>query len=186
MPTERSKLANAYTKAADEPLKKFTHSVDKNLYNFRFAEAINRSMPAAKIIHCRRKPLYNVLSVLRSNLSAGNNYTADPADGAKFIIHQQELLSPLKETAGNQIFTFDYDNFTNSPENQARELINWIGLQWNDHYLHPEQSGRSINTASVIQARRPISNRSVGGWNNYKELLKPAEAVLRESGLFNI
>lgn len=135
-------------------------------------------MPAAKIIYCRRKPLYNVLSVLRSNLSAGNNYTAEPADAANSIIHQQKSLSPLKENAGNQIFTFDYDNFTNSPENQARELINWIGLQWNDHYLHPEQSGRSINTASVIQARRPISNRSVGGWNNYKELLKPAEAVL--------
>ena len=183
---ERSYLAKAYTEAAKESLQKFTHSVDKNLYNFRFVDAIKRSMPAAKIIHCRRNPLDNILSMLRSNLSSGNNYTADPLDAAKFLIHQEELLCALKEKHGNQIFTFDYDNFTNNPETKARELIEWIGLQWNSHYLHPEQSDRAINTASVIQARRPISNRSVGGWTNYKDLLEPAKAVLQESGLFNI
>ena len=181
-----SHLANAYTKAANEALKKFTHSVDKNLYNFRFVEAIKRSMPAAKIIHCRRNPLDNILSMLRSNLSSGNNYTADPLDAAKFIVHQETMLSPLKGKYGDQIFTFDYDTFTNSPESQARELIQWIDLQWDDHYLHPEQNDRTINTASVIQARRPISNNSVGGWKNYRHILKPAEDILRESGLFNI
>jgi len=186
MGIERSELAKAYAKASKEALTNFTHSVDKNLYNFRFADAIKCSMPAAKIIHCRRNPLDNILSMLRSNLRAGNNYTADPLDSAKFLIHQEQILSPLKKKYDSQIFTFDYDNFTNKPERHARELIEWIGLQWNEDYLHPEQSKRIIKTASVIQARQPISNKSVGGWNNYKDLLKPAEAVLRDSGLFNI
>ena len=33
---------------AEESLQEFTHSVDKNLYNSRFTEAIARAMPAAK------------------------------------------------------------------------------------------------------------------------------------------
>ena len=181
-----SELAKAYTKASKEALTEFTHSIDKNLYNFRFVEAIKRSMPAAKIIHCHRNPLDNILSMLRSNLRSGNNYTASALESAKFLIHQEEVLSPLKQNHKDQIFTFNYDEFTNKPETQAKELIEWIGLQWNDNYLHPEQNKRIISTASVIQARQPITNKSVGGWKNYKDLLKPAEVILRESGLFNI
>ena len=181
-----SELAKAYTKASKEALTEFTHSIDKNLYNFRFVEAIKRSMPAAKIIHCHRNPLDNILSMLRSNLRSGNNYTASALESAKFLIHQEEVLSPLKQNHKDQIFTFNYDEFTNKPETQAKELIEWIGLQWNDNYLHPEQNKRIISTASVIQARQPITNKSVGGWKNYKDLLRPAEVILRESGLFNI
>ena len=181
-----SELAKAYTKASKEALTEFTHSIDKNLYNFRFVEAIKRSMPAAKIIHCHRNPLDNILSMLRSNLRSGNNYTASALESAKFLIHQEEVLSPLKQNHKDQIFTFNYDEFTNKPETQAKELIEWIGLHWNDNYLHPEQNKRIISTASVIQARQPITNKSVGGWKNYKDLLRPAEVILRESGLFNI
>ena len=61
-------------------------------------------MPAAKIIHCYRHPLDNILSMLRSNLSAGNNYTADPQDAAKFLIHQEETVGRIKRKYGTHIF----------------------------------------------------------------------------------
>ena len=50
-------------------------------------------------------------------------------------------------------------------------------------YLHPEKSTRSVNTASVMQARKPISNKSVGGWKNYETLLKPALKIIQENGV---
>ena len=58
-----------------------------------------------------------------------------------------------------------------------------MDLEFNESYLHPEKSVRSVNTASVMQARKPISNKSVGGWKNYESLLKPALKIIQESGI---
>ena len=72
--------------------------MDKNLYNFQLVPALVQLMPAAKIIHCRRHPLDNILSMLRSNLQAGNNYTSDPIDAAKLIIHHEQVMAEIKKT----------------------------------------------------------------------------------------
>ena len=124
--------------------------------------------------------------MLRSNLEAGNNYTSDPLDAAKLLICQEETMSRFKHNYENHIFTFDYDAFASNPEKILQPLIDWLGLEWNERYLHHETNCRLINTASVIQARQPITSKSVGGWKNYRELLKPAEEALTESGIFNL
>ena len=179
-------LSDAYTEKLGFQPSNCTHTVDKNLYNFRFVEAITRAMPAEKIIHCRRHPLDNILSMLRSNLQAGNNYTANPQDAAKFLLHQEKIIRNFKRDHKMHIFTLDYDKFTNQPKKELSKLINWLGLEWSDLYLHPESTSRLIDTASVIQARQPINNKSVGGWKNYMQLLNPAENALRESGIFEL
>jgi hypothetical protein len=91
-----------------------------------------------------------------------------------------------KEKYPNQIFTFNYDTFVNSPKTQLLPLLEWLELDWDEDYLHPEKIKRIINTASVMQARRPISNKSVGGWRNYRSLLKPAEEIIRTSGILEV
>ena len=179
-------LSDAYTEKLGFQPSSCTHTVDKNLYNFRFIEAIARAMPSAKIIHCYRHPLDNILSMLRSNLQAGNNYTANPLHAAKFLIHQEKIIRSFKHDHEAHIFNLDYDKFTNQPEKELPQLINWLGLEWNNSYLHPEETSRLIDTASVIQARQPINNHSVGGWKNYRDLLSPAENALRESKIFEL
>ena len=62
-------------------------------------------------------------------------------------------------------------------------LLEWIGIDFVEEYLHPDRSVRTVNTASVMQARRPISNKSVGGWKKYYELLKPALRIIQEAGI---
>ena len=178
-------LSEEYTEKTKETLGEHTHTVDKNLYNFPLTEAIVRAMPSARIIHCRRHPLDNILSMLRSNLKAGNNYTSDPLDAAKFLIHQEEIMSGLKRKYEKHIFTFDYDAFVSNPETTLQPLMDWLGLDWHEGYLHPETNDRFINTASVTQARQPINSKSVE-WKNYREFLKLAEEALADSGIINL
>ena len=83
-----------------------------------------------------------------------------------------------KKRYPKQIFTFDCDQFVNAPEVNLRKLLGWLDLEFDDNYLHPEKSTRSVNTASVMQARKPISNKSVGGWRNYENLLNPALKIV--------
>lgn len=177
-------LESLYEKNLGNPCSPHTITIDKNLYNFINARHIVRLMPSAKIIHCHRHPLDNILSMLRADLVFGNNYTSDPADAAKFLILQEETLRQCKEDHPGRIFSLNYDAFVNDPEQILRPLIAWLGLEWSENYLHPELAERTILTASVVQARQPINNKSVGGWKNYKELLEPAVQILRNSNLY--
>ena len=88
-----------------------------------------------------------------------------------------------KDRHPEKIFTFDYDLFVHAPKDNLRKLLGWLDLEFNESYLHPEKSTRSINTASAMQARKPISNKSVGGWKNYENLLKPALKIIQENGI---
>ena len=159
------------------------YTTDKNLYNFIRVGIIASYMPSAKIIHCRRNPMDNILSMYRSNLMAGNNYTANLEDSAKVLVAQEQAMQIQKNRYPEKIFTFDYDQFVNAPEVNLRKLLRWLDIDFDDNYLHPEKSTRSVNTASVMQARKAISNKSVGGWKNYETLLKPAFKIIQGSGV---
>ena len=159
------------------------YTTDKNLYNLAYINIIASCMPAAKIIHCRRNPMDNILSMFRSNLMVGNNYTSKLEDAANVLIAQDQAMTIQKTRNPGRIFTFDYDKVVHAPEECLRGLFEWLDIEFDYNYLHPEKSARRINTASLLQARRPISNKSVGGWRNYEELLKPALVVLKDSNI---
>ena len=163
-----------------EPGIKYT--VDKNLYNFIYIGWIAAYMPAAKIIHCRRNPLDNILSMYRSNFSTGNDYTSNLKDAARILIAHEQAMKTYKERHPKQILTFDYDEFVNAPEPNLLKLLEWLELDFDQRYLHPEKSTRTIHTASSIEARKPINNKSVGGRRNYENLLKPAKFILHNNG----
>ena len=176
-------LNDLYSRMEPLDTKQYRYTTDKQLYNFMHINWITSYMPAAKIIHCRRNPMDNILSMYRSNLSAGNNYTADQEDAAKVLVAQEKAMQIHKERHPEKIFTFNYDQFVNEPEANLRNLLEWLNMEFDYIYLRPEQSTRSINTASIMQARKPISNKSLGGWKNYENLLKPALRILQESGI---
>ena len=116
-------------------------------------------------------------------MTAGNNYTANLEDTAKVLIAQEQAMQVQKNRYPEKIFSFDYDQFVNAPEVNLRKLLEWLDLEFDNNYLHPERSTRNVNTASVMQARKPISNKSVGGWKNYKKLLEPALKILQGAGI---
>ena len=58
------------------------------------------------------------------------------------------------------------------------DLISWLGWKWDDSYLTPHLNPRSVSTRSNVEVRAPINSKSVGGWKNYKDILKPAIEIL--------
>ena len=66
----------------------------------------------------------------------------------------------------------NYDKLVNDSETEIRKLIDWLGFRWDNSYLNPHKSKQGFFTASNVQVRSPINNKSVGGWQNYSKLLK--------------
>ena len=55
---------------------KNTITTNKWLYNYQYSGIIANSIPNAKIIHCYRNPLDNILSIYRAHLGVGNTFSS--------------------------------------------------------------------------------------------------------------
>ena len=49
---------------------------------------------------------------------------------------------------------------------------------WNDKYLSPQNSKRTVFTASSAQVRQKINSNSSGYWKKYEDLLSPVRKLL--------
>jgi hypothetical protein len=75
----------------------------------------------------------------------------------------------------------NYDELVADPSGTIRSLILWLGWNWDDLYLSPHLNNRRISTRSNVQVRSPINSKSLGGWKNYKEMLKPAIEIITQN-----
>ena len=64
------------------------------------------------------------------------------------------------------------------PEGQSRQLIAFLGLEWEPACLDFHRTQRTVLTASSWQVRQPLYTRSVGRWRHYEQHLGPLLAAL--------
>ena len=75
----------------------------------------------------------------------------------------------------------NYDLLVSNPAQEIKSLISWLGWKWEKIYLSPHLNKRTISTASSVQVRSPINSKSIGGWRNYKNMLRPAMEILTQT-----
>ena len=159
-------------------------TIDKNLYNYLFTGIIATQIPNAKIIHCFRNPLDNILSIYRANFAHGNEYSSSLVDCASIYLDQENVMTKYKNRFPLKIYDLNYDLLVTNPHKEIKTLIKWLGWEWDDSYLSPHLNKRSVSTASNIQVRSPINSKSIGGWKNYEDMLKPAIEILTKTNRY--
>jgi hypothetical protein len=65
-------------------------------------------------------------------------------------------------------------------EGQARRLLEFLDLPWDERCLRYYESERRVKTASVDQVRRPIYTSSIGRWKHYEKHLGALIAAIGE------
>ncbi len=145
---------------------------DKNLFNFLYCPVIYNLFPNARIIHCIRNPLDNILSIYRTNF-LNQSFSSSLNDIAELYLYQMKLMHEYKSKFGSMIYSYDHDQVVQNPEETIKDLINWLDWEWSDKYVSPQKSKRSVFTASSAQVRKKINSHSSGYWKNYEDLLKP-------------
>ena len=167
------------------PNDKFTITTNKWLYNYQYIGVISNNIINNKIIHCLRNPLDNILSIYRANFAKGNEYSSSIEDCTRVYLDHEETISKYKKIFKEEIYNLNYDLLVTNPDIEIKSLISWLGWKWNDNYLSPHLNSRIVSTASSIQVRSPITNKSVGGWREYQDLLKPAIKILQDIDRYN-
>ncbi len=176
---KKTKLSEIYwQKLAITKNKNFT--TNKWLFNYQYAGIIAKGIPNAKIIHCFRNPLDNILSMYRAHFATGNNFSSSLVDSAAVYYDQDEIMKIYKKEFKELIYELNYDELVTNPSEEIKLLIRWLGWEWNDLYLSPHLNNRKVSTRSNVQVRSPINRKSLGGWKNYKEMLRPAMEIITQ------
>ena len=149
---------------------------DKNLFNFLYCPIIYNLFPEARIIHCTRNPLDNILSIYRTNF-LNQSFSSSLKDITDLYLYHLKLMHEYKSKYGSMIYNYDHDKVIQSPKETIQNLINWLDWEWSDKYLSPQKSKRSVFTASSAQVRKKINSHSSGYWKNYKDFLKPVSEI---------
>ena len=178
---QESNLIDLYIKKLSGFTNKFNITTNKWLYNYQYTGIISSQIPEAKIIHCFRNPLDNILSIFRANFERGNEYSSSLVDCTKIYLDQEEIMTKYKDRFRSNIYDLNYDSLVSDPSQEIKSLISWLGWQWDDSYLLPHLNPRPVSTASSVQVRSPINSKSSGGWKNYKNMLKPSIEILKET-----
>ena len=173
-------LFDLYIQRVNKELKSHI-TTNKWLYNYQYAGIIASQIPNSKIIHCYRNPLDNILSIYRTNFAKDNEYSSSLIDCAIIYLDHEKVMKEYKKKFPQNIYNLNYDLLVQNPDKEIKSLINWLGWKWNKAYLNPHLSKRSVFTASDVQIRSKINSKSLGGWKNYKEMLKPAMKIITKN-----
>jgi tetratricopeptide (TPR) repeat protein len=151
---------------------------DKRPDNFLHIGLIKTILPGARIVHTRRDPLDNLLSLYFLHLHPDMAYALDLEDAAHWYGQYCRLMNHWKALYSNDIFDADYDELVHDPGQVISELLGFLGLEWEDELLDFHRGSSPVKTASVWQVRQPLHSRSSGRWRNYRKQLEPIMACL--------
>ena len=143
--------------------------IDKQPYNFLHVGLIAMLFSGARIVWCRRDPRDIALSIFSESFSPLSSFATD-IDDIRFVIEQQErLMRHWQTTSPIPLLEMQYETMVADSEAQMRRLVEFAGLPWDDACLRFHESGRSVQTFSRWQVRRPISAGAIGRWRNYPQ-----------------
>lgn len=147
---------------------------DKMPANFNYVGLIHLMLPRAKIVHVKRNPVDTCLSCYTRLFNKSQYQSYDLAEIGRYYRSYAQLMAHWRSILPAEAFyEIQYETLVADPEGQARALIAYCGLEWEDACLNFHQTERSIRTASVTQVRQPMYKTSVEKWRLYEKHLGP-------------
>ena len=148
---------------------------DKNPLNFRLIPLICAALPEAKIIHITR----DASAICWSNFKHyfpinGLGYCYDLKDVTTYYNLYTELMQTWQFKYENKIYNLNYEKITTNQLDETRRVIKYLGLEWEEACLHPNENTRYVDTASQLQVKQKVYTGSSSAWKKYEPLLDGA------------
>lgn len=148
---------------------------DKAPQNFRFIGLLAAAFPEAKIVHVKRNPAAVCWANYKqyfASKSIGYCYAID--DVISYHNLYENLMDFWTNTLSNRIYNLDYEQLTVNQESETRRLIEYLGLDWDENCLSPQNNMIRVATASKLQVRQKVYQGSSEQWKKYQPFLNGA------------
>ena len=157
--------------------------INKSLENYWHVGLLHQMYPKAKFIFVHRDPMDIGLSVFSNSFNTKKfpyAYTNNLRDIGFVYRHVKKLMDHWSKTFPNSILEVEYEQILNSPEENARQLISHLDLEWDDNCLDFHKKKDLVLTLSYAQVNQPIYTSSMGRWRPYERHLAELQESLKE------
>jgi len=146
---------------------------DKDPFNFRWLGIIKIFFPNSKIIHCKRNPHDNCLSIYKNEFTLPiMNWSYIQKDIATYYNSYNELMNFWLTKMPEDIYTVEYEKIVSDKKKEIKKLLSFCELEIDKNcFNHHRINKTPIKTASISQAREPVYNTSINSSNIYKNYL---------------
>ena len=145
---------------------------DKLPINFLAIGFIRLILPKSKIVHCKRNPKDNTLSIFKNHFPGEKvTFAYDLNDTIEYYNLYDDLMRHWNQLLPSFIYNLEYEKLINNTENEIKNLLKFCDLKWEDNCLSFYNNKRPIKTASDVQARNKIYKGSVDSWKHYEKYL---------------
>lgn len=157
--------------------------VDKLPQNYLLLPLILKALPNAKIVHLTRNPMDACFASYKQLFADAYLHSYDLEEMARHHGRYRHLMDVWRDRFGDHFFDISYEETVSDLEPNARDLIAYLGLPWEEKCLHFHEQDKAVSTASAVQVREPVHTRSVDRWRRYEKQLQPMREILTAYGL---
>jgi tetratricopeptide (TPR) repeat protein len=162
-------LRDSYLKSIAKISKKIPFVTDKMPQNFYFIGLICSAFPEAKIINVKRNPAATCWSNFKHYFAGkGLGYSYELPDVVSYYKLYDDLMYFWERMYGDRIYHCNYDQLTINQESETKNLISYLGLNWEDACLFPHKNERGVTTASQQQVREKVYTGSSEAWRKFE------------------
>ena len=173
-----AQLGQAYMQTTRRLRGDLPRFVDKLPPNYLYIPLILKALPNAKIVHLRRGPMDACFASFKQLFADAYYHSYDQAEMARHHARYYRLMDIWRERFGDRFHDISYEDTARDLEPNARALIEFLELPWEDACLEFHKQEAAVTTASVVQVRQPAHTRSIGRWRRYEQQLAPMRQTL--------
>ena len=159
------------------------HYVDKLPQNYLCIPLILAALPNAKVLHLTRNPMDACFASFKQLFADAYLHSYDQQEMARHHARYRRLMDTWRERFGTRFLDLSYEQTVADLEPNARRVIEFLQLPWEDACLDFHAQSAGVATASAVQVREPAHTRSVGRWRRYEQQLAPMLQTLTAAGI---
>lgn len=147
--------------------------VDKTPLNFQYIGLLGLALPKARFIHCHRDPVANCWSIHRMPFDEKQTYAHSLESLGRYYTRYWNLMQTWHEMFPGRILDVCYEDTVAHVESQARRMLDFLVLPFEDAVLEYHKTKRLVKTPSASQVRQPIYKDRLAAWKKYEKHLGP-------------
>lgn len=170
----RKKIGQKYLQAVTGHYPEAKCVVDKMLSHFQWVGLIHQIFPDARIIHISRDPIDSCMSNFSRLFATPHPYSSDLGDLGRYYRSYCEIMEHWRSVLPEGVMLdVGYEDLVEDFDTEAKRIIAFLGLPWDESCRSFHTTKRRIKTASQAQVRRPLYKSAVGRWQAYRPYLGP-------------
>ncbi len=177
------RLGDAYLQTTQKFQGSTPRFVDKLPPNYLFIPLILKALPNAKIVHLQRNPMDACFASFKQLFADAYPHSYEQGEMARHHARYFRLMDVWRQRFGDRFFDISYEQTAANLEPNARALIEYLELPWEDACLDFHKQDTAVTTASAVQVRQPAHTRSIGRWRRYETQLAPMRQALDAQGV---